>query len=101
MPNAARQALSRAVNRAIASGAPVYENIPATPRNEGVSIMTLSDGTVCLVEPQQRQGLDRRAFRQCGNGYEWAHLADVSENGRRARWYGYASKELPSTMTTA
>lgn len=29
MPNPARQALSRAVNRAIASGAPVFVNIPA------------------------------------------------------------------------
>ena len=31
-PNPAREALTRAVNRAIANGAPIYQEIPAMPR---------------------------------------------------------------------
>ena len=60
--------------------------------------MILNDGTLCLVEPEQRKGLDRRVFRHCGKAYEWAHFEDVTANGKRARWFGYAGKELPETM---
>ena len=97
--NPARSALTRAVNKAIANGTPVYTNIPA--HDDYVALMTLSDGTLCMVEPPQPAGLDRRVFRICGDGYEWAHWHDVQSNGARARWYGYASKELPATMTRA
>lgn len=66
----------------------------------GISLITLSDGSLCMVEPPQRPGLDRRVFRDLGDSYEWAHLADVETNGHRARWYHYAPKELPDTMTS-
>ena len=68
---------------------------------EHVTTIILHDGTLCLVEPPQRKGLDRRVFRAIESGYEWAHLADVEANNSRARWFGYASKELPATMVAA
>ncbi|KKN94430.1 hypothetical protein LCGC14_0187770 [marine sediment metagenome] len=49
-----------------------------------------------MIEPEQRPGIDRRVFRrmECGS-LEWAHYSDWQANGTRARFYGYASKELP------
>lgn len=64
-----------------------------------VQITNDHNGAIVLIEPEQRPGLDRRVFRQLGDGYEWSHLSDFLGNGSRARWYGFASKELPSTMT--
>lgn len=66
---------------------------------DGVTTLTLSDGTFCLVEPEQRPGLDRRVFAEHDGGYVWAHYADVQQHGKRARWYGWHSRELPATMT--
>ena len=57
-----------------------------------------SRGTLVLIEPETQPGLDRRVFRQVGVGYEWAHLSDWRENGERARFYGYAPRELPDSM---
>lgn len=71
----------------------------ASNSSNHVSTMILSDGTTCLVEPPQREGSDRRVFRECGAGWEWAHWREVASYGPRARWYGYASRELPETMT--
>lgn len=64
-----------------------------------VKIETGHDGRTVMIEPAQRHGLDRRVFRQCGEGYEWTHLHDYREYGSRARRYGYAGKELPPTFS--
>jgi hypothetical protein len=69
--------------------------------NKGISILTTFDGQMLMVEPVINPALDRRAFRRAGNAYEWAHLSDVEANGTRARFYGWASKELPESMTCA
>ena len=63
-----------------------------------MTTLILSNGQLLLIEPATSSGLDRRAFRQIANGYEWAHLSDVEQNGARARFYGYAPTELPSSM---
>lgn len=65
-----------------------------------ITIETDSRGVIVIIEPEQRKGLDRRVFRQVGNGYEWAHLSDWRQHGSRARFYGWQSKELPASMTT-
>ncbi len=65
-----------------------------------VTIETGAGGTVVMVEPERRKGLDRRVFKQVGNAYEWAHFADWRESGERARFYGWASNELPESMRT-
>jgi len=50
---------------------------------------------VFYVEPK-RNGLDRRVFRRMACGaLEWAHIAAWLEDFERARFYGFASKELP------
>ena len=67
----------------------------------GITILTTSDGQMFMVEPVINPTLDRRAFRRIGDAYEWAHLSDVEANGARARFYGWASKELPESMTCA
>jgi hypothetical protein len=60
------------------------------------------DGTSVMVEPEVREGLVRRAFRYMANGaLEWCALTDWRENNVRARFYGFHSRELPSTMTNA
>lgn len=65
-----------------------------------VTIETGPGGMTVMVEPEQRKGLDRRVFRQNpDNTYVWAHYADWHQNGERARFYAYALKELPMTMT--
>jgi len=57
-------------------------------------------GTLVLVEPELPEGLVRRVFRYMQNGaLEWAALSDWRENNERARFYGFHSRELPSTMT--
>ena len=68
--------------------------------NEGVSLMTLSDGRLLMVEPEPHtKNLTRRCFHQMPDGaLEWASYDDVQENGTRARFYGFASRELPATM---
>lgn len=58
-----------------------------------------SDGPHVLVEPELREGLTRRVFRRnLDESLEWAAYADWRENGVRARFYGYASRELPDSM---
>lgn len=65
-----------------------------------VKIETGPAGRVVMVEPEQRKGLDRRVFFYEANGsLSWAHYSDWQQHGERARWYGYCSKELPSSMT--
>lgn len=65
-----------------------------------VKIETDASGRIVMIEPKRRAGLDERVFRQIGESYEWAHLKDYRENGPRARFYGWASKELPASMTS-
>lgn len=57
-------------------------------------------GTMVLIEPEQRKGLDRRVFKQVGMAWEWAHFADWKQHGSRARFYGWASRDLPASMTS-
>ncbi len=67
--------------------------------NNSVTLMQLQDGSLLMVEPETKPGLDRRCFRQIGDTvYEYAHFADVQENGTRARFYGYSPAELPASM---
>lgn len=59
-----------------------------------------SKGSLVLVEPELNPGLTRRVFRYMANGaLEWAALSDWRENNERARFYGFHSRELPSSMT--
>lgn len=67
---------------------------------DGIDTHIMHDGTLLLVEPE-RPGLDRRAFKSVGEGYEWAHYADVVAHDCRARFYGYAPKDLPASMLSA
>ena len=60
--------------------------------------LTLDNGVVLFIEPARLAGLDRRAFKAKGDGFEWAHLSDVIENRSDARFYAYAPSELPTTM---
>lgn len=50
------------------------------------------------LEPET-PGLDRRVFRyehgRIGSYIETAYYADWLKNGERARWYGYANREMP------
>lgn len=72
----------------------------AQPGNDGVSLMTLPDGRLLMVEPESHtKNLTRRCFHEMVDGsLEWAAYDDVQENGTRARFYGYASRDLPATM---
>lgn len=64
-----------------------------------VTLETGSRGSLVMIEPDQ-PGLTRRAFRRMPNGaLEWATYADWQANGERARFYGFASRELPASMT--
>jgi len=66
---------------------------------DGVTLITLPDGRLGMIEPVEK---NQRVFRRCGPYHEfleWSYKADIDKNGSRARWYGFASKELPSTMT--
>lgn len=66
-----------------------------------VTIEIGSLGSVVMVEPELRKGLTRRVFRRMADGrnLEWATYDDWRENGERARFFGYASRELPASMT--
>ena len=67
-----------------------------------VSLEIGANGRTVMVEPETHPGLVRRVFRRCTNGaLEYATLADWRAHGDRARFYGYASRELPDTMTRA
>lgn len=58
------------------------------------------NGLLVLVEPEVKEGLTRRVFRYMDNGaLEWCALSDWRENNFRARFYGWHSRDLPSTMT--
>lgn len=68
-----------------ANGAPVIEAIEAL---EPV-----------YIEPANESGLDRRVFRRMANGaLEWAHFSDWESHGTRARFYGFASRDLPESI---
>lgn len=76
------------------------ERLRHSKRARHVTIETGPGGTTVMVEPERRNGLDRRVFRQePDDTYVWAHYADWRKNGERARFYAYAPKELPTTMT--
>ena len=65
------------------------------------TIETGSDGRVVLVEPEIKAGLTRRVFSYMPDGaLEWAALSDWRENGVRARFFGFANRELPSSMVS-
>lgn len=52
-----------------------------------------------MIEPEINPGLDRRAFRRMPNGaLEWAYLNDWLSHRERARFYGYANRELPDSF---
>lgn len=76
------------------------ERLRHSKRARHVTIETGPGGTTVMVEPERRNGLDRRVFRQePDDTYVWAHYADWRKNGESARFYAYAPKELPTTMT--
>jgi len=56
-------------------------------------------GRMVMIEPELVAGLTCRVFHRmpCG-ALEFCNLADWRENNERARFYGYASRELPSSM---
>jgi hypothetical protein len=57
-------------------------------------------GTLVLVEPELQPGLTRRVFKWAADGsLEWAAYVDWKENNERARFYHFASRELPASMT--
>ena len=73
-----------------------------TSQIDYVTIEVGANGRVVMVEPPQRAGITRRVFSRVLDGsLEWAAFADWRENGQRARFYGFASRELPSSMTCA
>lgn len=49
---------------------------------------------------KETPGLDRRVFRyehgRIGSHIECAYWLDYRENGERARWYGFANRQLPA-----
>lgn len=54
-----------------------------------------------LVEPVLRKGLTRRVFRYMADGsLEWAAYDDWRSQHERARFFGFASRELPASMTS-
>jgi len=70
MSNPAREALTRAVNRAIANGAPVYENVP-----DYSHLIALQDG---LAHERERL----------------ANATNESERGLRAVWVAQREREV-------
>jgi hypothetical protein len=59
-----------------------------------------ASGATVLFEPELRPGLTRRVFRYTASGHlEWAAFADWAASGERARFFGFASRELPASMT--
>lgn len=59
------------------------------------------NGSTVMVEPELRHGLTRRVFRRMLDGsLEWAAYEDWRMHHERARFYGFASRELPDSMTS-
>lgn len=54
-----------------------------------------------FIEPETDPRIARRVFRlmECG-ALEYALLTDWQESADRARFYGFASRELPSSFNT-
>lgn len=58
-------------------------------------------GSTVMVEPVLRKGLTRRVFRYMADGsLEWAAYDDWRSQHERARFFGFASRELPASMTS-
>lgn len=67
-----------------------------------VTLETGPSGRLVMVEPELQPGLVRRVFYSTPDGaLEWAALDDWRANGERARFYGFASRELPASMVSA
>lgn len=65
-----------------------------------VTVEIGANGRLVMVEPELQPGLVRRVFwRTPADTLEWAALDDWRANGERARFYGFASRELPASMT--
>lgn len=79
-----------------------YACEPANKAANPVTIETGSSGCMVLIEPPLRAGLTRRVFRYMPNGaLEYATFEDWRANRDRARFYGFASRELPESMVSA
>ncbi len=66
-----------------------------------VTVETGLNGSIVMVEPELRKGLTRRVFRWMPDGsLEWAAYADWQAHNERARFFGFASRELPASMTS-
>lgn len=86
MPNAARQALSRAVNRAIANGAPVFVNIPAPRSLPAIYAEWLAAESEWMAQikaafPRKRAGNVR--YQKEGEGEPGTALRAAYETWRR------------------
>lgn len=58
-------------------------------------------GSTVMVEPALRKGLTRRVFRYMADGsLEWAAYEDWKMHNERARFFGFASRDLPASMTS-
>ena len=56
------------------------------------------NGSTVMVEPVLRKGLTRRVFRYMADGsLEWAAYDDWRSQHERARFFGFASRELPAS----
>ena len=66
-----------------------------------VTIEIGSNGSTVMVEPELRKGLTRRVFRRMLDGsLEWATYDDWRMHNERARFFGFASRDLPTSMTS-
>ena len=66
-----------------------------------VTIEIGSGGSTVMVEPELRKGLMRRVFRYMADGsLEWAAYDDWRMHHERARFFGFASRDLPASMTS-
>ena len=66
-----------------------------------VTVEIGSGGSTVMVEPELRKGLTRRVFRRMLDGsLEWAAYDDWRTHNERARFFGFASRDLPSSMTS-
>ena len=66
-----------------------------------VTVEIGSGGSTVMVEPELRKGLARRVFRRMLDGsLEWATYDDWRTHNERARFFGFASRDLPSSMTS-
>jgi len=70
----------------------------------GLMAVTLEigpNGSTVMVEPVLLKGLTRRVFRYMADGsLEWAAYDDWRSQHERARFFGFASRELPASMTS-